>query len=115
MKSDSSTWLSHKRAIVWICMVIAVLIFAFAYYFGMTRSAVNTSKVEMDSALLEQAQLDIAADTTLIEQTSSRRSRSAKTVKLRPKKIYKNITVSRDFLGDTVSRHREPIESHRPQ
>lgn len=87
-------------------MIIIVLILAFIYFFGTSRKSIDDSKAEIDSALIEEAEIQIDANKKVFpsELKNDPKIKGVKTKKINSTSS-KNIPVARDFLNDTVRRH----------
>lgn len=101
MNSSSSTWLSRHQTIVWLALAVAVLLLIAGYYLG-AGSSRNDGVATMDSALIEESRLDIAADTALMRDIPETKIETKAHIKTRNKP---RVTPrSRDYLGEEVPR-----------
>ncbi len=101
MNADSNMWISRRQALVWCGAVAVVLLLATGYYFG--RGSGERGLAAEDSALIEEAQLDIAADTSVVRDLPMPKFKMEKKRLTKPAKTDRG-PVSRKFLDEEVAR-----------
>ncbi|MDE6311010.1 MAG: hypothetical protein K2L96_04235 [Muribaculaceae bacterium] len=99
MNANSQTWISRRQAIVWCAIVAVVLLVSLTVFFGRGRG--EQSWKAADSALVEESELDLSADTNLVRDLPKPKF---KTTKIKVDRKPKSIPVSRNFLDEEVKR-----------
>lgn len=95
--------LSRAHTLAWICLGMALALLAIGAYIAVLRSSSPAAHRQMDSALIEQAELTLRADTILVTGTDTMRLAKPK----KPKKpsntpSERRLPATRDYLNDPV-------------
>lgn len=92
--------LSRAHTLAWICLGMALALLAIGAYIAVLRSSSPAAHRQMDSALIEQAELTLRADTILVTGTDTMRLAKPKKPSKTPRE--RRLPATRDYLNDPV-------------
>ena len=92
--------LSRAHTLAWICLGMALALLAIGAYIAVLRSSSPAAHRQMDSALIEQAELTLRADTILVTGADTMRLAKPKKPSNTPRE--RRLPATRDYLNDPV-------------
>ncbi len=99
MNANSQTWISRRQALVWCSIVAIVLVVSAIMFFGRGRGPQSWKAA--DSALVEESEFDLSADTAIVRGLPQPKF---KMKKVKVDRSRRPLPESRNFLDDEVKR-----------